>query len=137
VIADAHAYQGAGTITLGAACSDAFATRVVPGTWARIFADGVAAAPPDAPAAVRAMIAASNRINHFPYSYGRAHGDPAQTMSQANPNPAAVPGAEDNGGPGYDCSSATSDVLWGGGLGQSLLGGAGRSRVRTRAVGFR
>ena len=29
-------------------------------------------------------------------------------MSQSDPNPAAVPGAEENGGPGYDCSSATS-----------------------------
>ena len=63
------------------------------------------------------MIAAGNRIDRFPYSYGGAHGDPAQTMSQSNPDPAAVPGAEENGGPGYDCSSATSYVLWGGGFG--------------------
>ena len=70
------------------------------------------------------MIAAGNRIDRFPYSYGGAHGDPAQTMSQSNPNPAAVPGSEENGGPGYDCSSATSYVLWGGGFGQSLLGGS-------------
>jgi hypothetical protein len=121
VLADAHAYQGAGRITVGAACSAGFGTPVVPGTKARILADGTAAAAADAPAAVQAMIAAGNRINHFPYSYGGAHGDPAQTMNQANPNPAAVPGAEENGGPGYDCSSATSYVLWGGGLGQSLL----------------
>jgi hypothetical protein len=123
VLADAHAYQGAGTISVGGGCSAAFGTPIVPGTKARILADGVAAAPADAPAAVQAMIAAGNRINHFPYSYGGAHGDPAQAMSQTNPNPAAVPGAEENGGPGYDCSSATSYVLWGGGLGQSLLGG--------------
>jgi hypothetical protein len=123
VLADAHAYQGAGTTTVGAACSAAFGTPLVPGTRARILADGVAAAPADAPAAVQDMIAAGNRINHFAYSYGGAHGDPAQTMSQSSPNPAAVPGAEENGGPGYDCSSATSYVLWGGGLGQSLLGG--------------
>jgi len=123
VLADAHAYQGAGTIAVGAGCSAAFGTPIVPGTRARILADGVAAAPADAPAAVQAMIAAGNRINHFPYSYGGAHGDPSQTMSQTGPNPAAVPGAEENGGPGYDCSSATSYVLWGGGLGQSLLGG--------------
>ena len=123
VLADAHAYQGAGTITLGATCSAAFGTPIVPGTKARILADGTAAAPGDAPAVVQAMIAAGNRINHFPYSYGGAHGDPTQTMSQTNPNPAAVPGAEENGGPGYDCSSATSYVLWGASLGQSLLGG--------------
>jgi hypothetical protein len=123
VLADAHAYQGAGTTTVGAACSAAFGTPLVPGTRARILADGVAAAPADAPAAVQDMIAAGNRIDHFAYSYGGAHGAPAETMSQSNPNPAAVPGAEENGGPGYDCSSATSYVLWGGGLGQSLLGG--------------
>jgi hypothetical protein len=123
VLADAHAYQGAGTVAFGAFCSAAFGTLLVPGTRARILPSGVAAAPADAPAAVQGMIAAGNRINHFAYSYGGAHGDPAQTMNQSNPNPAAVPGAEENGGPGYDCSSATSYVLWGGGLGQSLLGG--------------
>ncbi len=123
VIADAHTYQGAGTIAVGAACSAAFGTPVIPGAKARILADGVAAAPADAPAAVQDMIAAGNRINRFAYSYGGAHGDPAQTMNQSNPNPAAVPGAEENGGPGYDCSSATSYVLWGGGLGQSVLSG--------------
>ena len=123
VIADAHAYQGAGTIAVGAACSAAFGTPIIPGAKARILADGVAAAPADAPAAVQDMIAAGNRINRFAYSYGGAHGDPAQTMNQSNPNPAAVPGAEENGGPGYDCSSATSYVLWGGGLGQSVLSG--------------
>jgi hypothetical protein len=123
VIADAHAYEGAGTIAVGGGCTAAFGTPLVPGSKARILGDGTAAAPADAPAAVQAMIAAGNRINHFSYSYGGAHGDPAQTMNQSNPNPAAVPGAEENGGPGYDCSSATSYVLWGGGLGQSLLGG--------------
>ena len=79
----------------------------MPGTRARIRADGVAA---DAPAAAQAMIAAGNRINYFPYSYGGAHGEPTETMSQSNPDPGAVPGAEENGGPGYDCSSATSYV---------------------------
>jgi len=133
VVADAHTYQGAGTISVGAGCSAAFGTPIVPGTKARILADGVAAAPADAPAEVQAMIAAGNRINHFPYSYGGAHGDPAQTMSQTSPNPGAVPGAEENGGPGYDCSSATSYVLWGGGLGQSLLGGCRRRLDRARA----
>src|SRR5450755_270582 len=123
VLADAHAVQGAGTVAFGAVCSAAFGTLLVPGTRARILAGGEATAPADAPAAVQDMIAAGNRIDHFAYSYGGAHGDPAQTMNQSNPNPAAVPGAEENGGPGYDCSSATSYVLWGGGLGQSLLGG--------------
>jgi hypothetical protein len=123
VLADAHAYHGAGTVAFGPACSAALGTPIVPGTRARILPNGDAAAPADAPAVVQQMIAAGNRIDRFPYSYGGAHGDPAQTMSQSNPNPAAVPGAEENGGPGYDCSSATSYVLWGGGFGQSLLGG--------------
>ena len=135
VLADAHAYQGASTITIGAACADGFGTPVAPGTNARILADGVAAAPADAPAAVQTMIAAGNRINHFPYSYGGAHGNPAQTMNQANPNPAAVPGAEENGGPGYDCSSATSYVLWGGGLGHSVLGGRVDDSTALESVG--
>ena len=123
VLADAHAYQGAGTVAFGPSCSAALGTPLVPGTKAKILPSGDAAAPADAPVVVQQMIAAGNRIDHFAYSYGGAHGDPAQTMNQSNPNPAAVPGAEENGGPGYDCSSATSYVLWGGGLGQSLLGG--------------
>ena len=123
VLADAHAYQGDGTAAVGARCSAAWGTPLVPGTRAKILPSGDAAAPADTPAVVQDMIAAGNRIDHFAYSYGGAHGAPAQTMNQSNPNPAAVPGAEENGGPGYDCSSATSYVLWGGGLGQSLLGG--------------
>jgi hypothetical protein len=123
VLADAHAYQGTGTAAVGAACSASWGTPLVPGTRAKILPSGDAAAPADAPAAVQDMIAAGNRIDHVAYSCGGAHSDPAQTMNQSNPNPAAVPGAEENGGPGYDCSSATSYVLWGGGLGQTLLGG--------------
>ena len=124
VLADAHAYQGSGTTAFGPSCSAALGTPIVPGTKARILPSGDAAAPADAPAVVQQMIAAGNRIDRFAYSYGGAHGDPAQTMSQSNPDPAAFPGAEENGGPGYDCSSATSYVLWGGGFGQSLLGGS-------------
>jgi hypothetical protein len=135
VLADAHAYQGAGTAPVGA-CDGAFGTPLVPGTKARILADGTAAAPADAPAAVQEMIAAGNRIDHFAYSYGGAHGAPAQTMSQTSPNPAAVPGAEEHGAPGYDCSSATSYVLWGGGLGQSLLGGGVDDSTALERVGL-
>jgi hypothetical protein len=135
VLADAHAYEGAGTVAFGPACSAALGTPVVPGTKARILPSGDAAAPADAPAVVQAMIAAGNRIDRFPYSYGGAHGDPAQTMSQSGPNPAAVPGAEENGGPGYDCSSATSYLLWGGALGQSLLGGGVDDSTGLKSVG--
>jgi hypothetical protein len=123
VLADAHGYKGAGTTAFGPSCSAALGTPLVPGMKARILPSGDAAAPAGAPDVVQQMIAAGNRIDRFPYSYGGAHGDPAQTMNQSSPNPAAVPGAEENGGPGYDCSSATSYVLWGGGLGPSLLGG--------------
>jgi hypothetical protein len=135
VLADAHAYQGAGTAAFGPSCSAALGTPLVPGTKARILPSGDAAAPADAPAVVQEMIAAGNRIDHFAYSYGGAHGDPAQTMNQTSPNPAAVPGAEENGGPGYDCSSATSYVLWGGGLGQSLLGGGVDDSSELESVG--
>ena len=95
----------------------------VPGKVAVILPNGLARPPAQAPIQVQAMVAAGDRIVHFAYSYGGAHGDPAQTMSQTNPDPAAVPGSEENGGPGYDCSSATSYVLWGGGFGQTLLAG--------------
>ena len=117
VLADAHAYQGAGTVASGPSCGAALGTPLVPGAKAKILPSGDAAAPADAPVVVQQMIAAGNRIDHFAYSFGGGHGDPAQTMNQSNPNPAAVPGAEENGGPGYDCSSATSYVLWGGGHG--------------------
>jgi len=121
VLADAHAYQGTGSAAFGPACSSALGTPVVAGTRARILPSGDAAAPADAPVVVQDMIAAGNRIDRFAYSYGGAHGDPAQTMSQSVPDPGAVPGSEENGGPGYDCSSATDFVLYGGGFGERLL----------------
>ena len=92
VVADADAYRGAGTVAFGPSCSAALGTPLVPGTRARILPSGDAAAPAAAPAAVQAMIAAGNRIDRFAYSYGGGHGDPAQTMSQSSPNPAAVAG---------------------------------------------
>ena len=56
-------------------------------------------------------------------------------MSQTDPDPGAVSGAEENGGPGYDCSSATSYVLWGGGLGQRLLAGQVDDSTELERVG--
>lgn len=134
VIADAHAYQGAQDEAASLDCG-ALGTPVIAGTRARILPSGEAEAPADAPAAVQDMIAAGNRIDHFPYSYGGGHGDPGQTMNQTNPDPAAVPGDEENSGPGYDCSSATSYVLWGAGFGQSLLGGAVMDSTELEDVG--
>ena len=96
-------------------------TPIIPGSEAKILWDGVAEAPADAPPAVQAMIAAGNHLIHFLYSWGGGHGDPAQTISQTNPSPAAWPRQQENGGPGYDCSSATRYVLWGGGFGGRCL----------------
>ena len=134
VIADAHAYQGAQPGGASLACA-ALGTPVVAGMQARILPSGQAEAPANAPAAVQAMIAAGNRIDHFPYSYAGGHGAVAQTMNQTTPDPAAFPGDEENGGPGYDCSSATDYVLYGGGFGQSLLGGSAPASTTLESVG--
>jgi hypothetical protein len=120
VLADAESYGTDGRVAGFSACQSS-AAALVPGTVAKILPDGQAEAPADAPTAVQDMIAAGNRINHFPYSYGGSHGAIAQTMNQTNPDPAAFPGQQENGGPGYDCSSATDYVLYGGGYGQTLL----------------
>jgi hypothetical protein len=67
------------------------------------------------------MIAAGNRIDHYPYSYaGGAWRSPAND-EQAQPDPAAYPGEQEDGGPGYDCSGPTDYVPYGGGYGQTLL----------------
>ena len=135
VLADAHAYQGVGTTAFGPSCSAALGTPIVPGTKARILPSGDAAAPADAPAVVQQMIAAGNRLDHFPYSYAGGHGAVAQTMNQTAPDPAAFPGAEENGGPGYDCSSATDYVLYGGGFGQTLLQDQAPASTTLESVG--
>ena len=121
VLTDARSY-GADPLAAGPGVCNAADVSLVAGDRARILPDGQAEAPADAPPAVQSMIAAGNRIDHFPYSYGGAHGAVAQTMNHLTPDPAAVPGNEENGAPGYDCSSATDYVLHGGGFGQTLLG---------------
>lgn len=75
-----------------------------PGT-ARLRGDGTAMAPIDAPAAVRAVIAAGNRIARTPYRYGGGHG-----------------GWSDSA---YDCSGSVSFALRGGGLLASPLTSTG------------
>ena len=62
----------------------------------RLRADGTAVAPSDAPAAIKGVIAAGNRIATKPYVYGGGHG-------QWNDS-------------GYDCSGSVSYALHGGGL---------------------
>jgi hypothetical protein len=68
---------------------------LVAGARARLLANGLAAAPAAAPPAVKGMAAAANEISDRPYLLRH------------------YPTHLDN--PSYDCSSATSHVLWGGG----------------------
>jgi cell wall-associated NlpC family hydrolase len=63
------------------------------------MADGQAAAPASAPAAVQEMVAAGNEIAGRPYVYGAAHGLPLSAVA-----------------PAYDCSSSVEHILYGGGL---------------------
>jgi len=91
-----------------------------PRAVARVQNNGLAEIPQGAPPAVQEMIAAGNQIISYPYSWGGGHSPAAMRVP---PGPSADPGQQENGGPGYDCSSSVSFVLWGAGLGQSLLGG--------------
>lgn len=100
------------------------ATATVPavsGTTPQIGTDGVAAVPAGAPAQVQEMIAAGDELIDEPYSYGGGHSPASMTVP---PDPAADPGEQENGAPGYDCSSAVDYLLWGAGLGATLLHGA-------------
>jgi peptidoglycan hydrolase-like protein with peptidoglycan-binding domain len=74
----------------------------VPGAKAKLMPDGTAVAPEAAPAVVKRVIAAGNRIAFKPYVYGGGHN---ATFS----------------GPGYDCSGSVSYALHGGGLLKSPL----------------
>ena len=74
----------------GCAGPPPYVYRHVPGRTA-VLRDGCAIAPPNAPDAVQAAIAAGNRIAGLPYVRGGGH---AQSIDS-----------------GYDCSGATSYVL--------------------------
>jgi hypothetical protein len=69
------------------------------GERARLLPSGLAAAPVDAPPAVKEMIAAGNQIVGKPYLYGGGHGLPLDEIA-----------------PAYDCSSSVEHLLYGGGL---------------------
>ncbi len=71
-------------------------TPLVPGNVAQILPDGMAAAPLNAPLAVRAAIWAGNQIVGLPYIYGGGH---AAFIAS-----------------GYDCSGSVSFALHGGAL---------------------
>jgi hypothetical protein len=87
--------EGAGNIPL----------PLTPGTQTKILPSGLAAAGEQAPQAVKNMVAAGNRLFSASYLYGGAHGTSLNTLQ-----------------PAYDCSSAVSYVLHGGGvLGTSAL----------------
>jgi cell wall-associated NlpC family hydrolase len=72
---------------------------ITAGPRARLLADGRAAAPASAPAAVKGIIAAGNQIVGKPYLYGGGHGLPLDEVA-----------------PAYDCSSSVEHLLYGGGL---------------------
>ena len=78
------------------------------GEQAAIGPDGLAIAPASAPAAVKAMIAAGNRIHDKPYKYGGGHG-------RWNDS-------------GYDCSGSMSYVLHAAGLLDRALDSTGFMR---------
>jgi hypothetical protein len=110
-----------GPLAAGAGCEAAVSEPLVAGSTAVLLPAGLAAIPLRAPAPVREMLAAGNLIIDEPYSYGGGH---APASMSVPPDPDADPGAEENGGPGYDCSSAVDYVLWGAGLGAGMLAGA-------------
>jgi hypothetical protein len=84
---------------------EAVPLTIVPGARTRILPSGLAAAGEEAPAAVRQMVAAGNRLHAASYLYGGGHGASLATIQ-----------------PAYDCSSAVSYVLHGGGaLGAQAL----------------
>ena len=102
----------------GAGCAPV-SGPITPGAVASVQNNGLAEIPQGAPPAVQEMIAAGNQIISYPYSWGGGH---SPASMRVPPGPNADPGQQENGGPGYDCSSSVSFVLWGAGLGQSLLG---------------
>lgn len=84
-----------------AACSPTSATGVplTAGDRAHLLSNGLAAAPQDAPVAVKEMIAAGNQIAGKPYLYGGGHGLPLSEVA-----------------PAYDCSSSVEHLLYGAAL---------------------
>ena len=69
---------------------------LVPGSRASLLPNGQAAAPADAPPAVKEIIAAGNQIVGKPYVYGGGHGLPLDQIA-----------------PAYDCSSSVEHLLYG------------------------
>jgi hypothetical protein len=74
-------------------------TQLTPGPSAQILPGGAAAAPQDAPEAVKRAIAAGNELIDKPYLYGGGHGQALTSIASS-----------------YDCSSSTSFVLYAAGV---------------------
>ncbi len=75
---------------------------------AEVKSDGLAAAPAEAPKAVKDMIAAGNQLHSATYGWGGGHGTPLTTLQ-----------------PAYDCSSSVSYVLHAGGVFGDYAWGSG------------
>ena len=71
-------------------------SSTTPGSRARLNSNGLVSAPANAPAQIKSIIAAANRIAHTPYVWGGGHGSWNAS--------------------GYDCSGSVSYALHGGGL---------------------
>ncbi|MEJ7786094.1 MAG: hypothetical protein WKF96_14915 [Solirubrobacteraceae bacterium] len=96
----------AATDTGGTAFSSAKQpAREVAGPRARVSRAGLASAPANAPAAVKAIIAAGNRIATKTYRYGGGHGSWKDS--------------------GYDCSGSVSYALHGAGLLKASMASGG------------
>jgi hypothetical protein len=80
------------------ACATAATTGVplAPGDRGQLLPSDLAAAPENAPLAVKEMIAAGNQIVGKPYVYGGGHGLPLSEVA-----------------PAYDCSSSVEHLLYG------------------------
>ena len=97
---------------------------LTPGPTAKILSDGSAAAPTDAPGAVKLAIAAGNQIDTKPYPVPAVHYGPLTQMW-----------------PAYDCSGAVSYVLYRAGLHSAYPDVSGNARelgqVRARQLDHR
>jgi hypothetical protein len=96
--------QAPGASSIDPGCAAAISASgiplpLVPGTQTKILPSGLAAAGQNAPAAVKAMVAAGDRLYGRPYIYGGAHCCSLDTLQ-----------------PGYDCSSSVSYLLHAGGV---------------------
>ncbi len=83
-------------------------TQETPGAEATLGEDGLATAPADAPAQVKAVIAAGNEIAKKPYKYGGGHASERDT--------------------GYDCSGSISYALREAGLMEGAMASGGFTR---------